>query len=358
MRGIPWPQTLLRELLFSCVICTPNSAEEFTIDIKPLPILDHRLLKWDKKDLLKRACPFCSGEGQDRFTRPDGLPVRYCDVCGTYFVSDSPSEQALNDLYLHYCSRRYPDAPRPKGKGAQEAKSDFRIREIISNLETKDRDISHCSVLDVGCGTGRMLYKFQALGANVYGVDLDPIAPLIAKSKYGINNVSQGTLMECDKSVDVLLMIDFIEHPIHPLNELKAAVRLLNPGGLLVLWTPNATFASVEEYPICFRVDLEHMQYLTNKTCLYLSDALALEVIHLETVGFPDLAACGVNIGQKKGYLRWANTLKAAIATIIGQRGRRAVRALLTGNPSLTPDMRDGRYHLFCILRAPETVVA
>ncbi|MGA2796337.1 MAG: class I SAM-dependent methyltransferase [Thermoguttaceae bacterium] len=317
--------------------------------------MDHRLLKWDKKDLQKRACPFCSGEGQDRFTRPDGLPVRYCGVCGTYFVSDAPSEQALSDFYLRYCTHRHPDGPRPKGKGVQEAKSDFRIREIISNLETKDRDTRHCSVLDVGCGTGRMLYNFQMHGADVYGVDLDPTAPLVARSKYGINNVRRGTLMDCDKTVDVLLMLDFIEHPLHPLNELKAAVRLLNPGGLLVLWTPNATFADVEEFPICFRVDLEHMQYLTNKTCLFLSDAFALEVMHLETVGFPDLAACGVNSGRKRGYGSLANKVKAAIATMLGRRGRRAARALLMGDTSSTADLRDGRYHLFCILCAPES---
>jgi hypothetical protein len=64
-----------------------------------------------------------------------------------------------------------------------------------------------------------------------------------------------------------------------------------------------------------FRADLEHMQYLTNKSCLFLSDAFGLEVIY-ETLGFADLMENDVSRGRKKGY----GVFAMANATTLGQR--------------------------------------
>lgn len=328
--------------------------------IRALPALDPRVPAWDENGLLFRACPFCAHDGESVFRRPDELLVNRCDYCGAYYVSPAPSAAVLEDFYSRYYSSHCTvEGSLSQGAASGDPCNDVRVREIVSNLG--GRDLQVCSVLDVGCGTGEMLNRFRQLGARVAGVDLDPDAVRCANEKLGLECVRYGTLHDCPDCVDVVLMMDFIEHPVSPLDELKAAVRLLNPGGLLVLWTPSAAFAADEEHPVCFRVDLEHMQYLTAKTCMFLGTALGLEVVHLETVGFPVLAGHVEKIPRTgSGGLRAVfRGLKGALRKIGGQPGRRLMQAarVIVGTPK-PPDLRDGRYHLFCILRAAHNPVS
>ncbi|UOA09521.1 bifunctional 2-polyprenyl-6-hydroxyphenol methylase/3-demethylubiquinol 3-O-methyltransferase UbiG [Methylobacter sp. S3L5C] len=110
-------------------------------------------------------------------------------------------------------------------------------------LPLKQFDIS-CQGIDLGCGRGEWLELMQENGIDVRGVDLDQ-GMLDAARRRGLN-VSQGDAIETLKSVaseSQMLVSAFhlAEHlPFDLLQTLiNESLRILKPGGLLILETPN-----------------------------------------------------------------------------------------------------------------------
>jgi 2-polyprenyl-3-methyl-5-hydroxy-6-metoxy-1,4-benzoquinol methylase len=312
--------------------------------VKTLDKLDARIPSWDLSDLRERTCPICGSAGRPRFVRPDRLTVRECLECGTWFVSPAPTDAQLTAFYRQYDLTHRRDPPVPGAEWAKSLKdmdplSDFRFQEMLSMIDLEGK---RC--LDVGFGRGYFLASYRRLGAHAAGLELDPDAIRMAKEHLGITDVKQATLLDLDDHdrYDVITMIDLIEHPLHPLETLEKAARLLNPGGLIVIWTPNASFASEEE-PVLFRVDLEHMQYFSCATCAHVANRLGLEIVHLENVGRPHLDGIERLPERSRARAPWMRRIAKLVP------GYGAVRRLREAVSQ--SDLRLGHYHLFCILR-------
>jgi ubiquinone/menaquinone biosynthesis C-methylase UbiE len=98
-------------------------------------------------------------------------------------------------------------------------------------------------VLDIACGEGYGTAALLTAGAsNVVGVDICPAACEHAHRKYGIDarvgSVNQIPLP--DQSIDVVVSFETIEHVEDPVGFLDECLRVLAPGGLLIISTPNA----------------------------------------------------------------------------------------------------------------------
>ncbi|WP_394700746.1 methyltransferase domain-containing protein [uncultured Methanobacterium sp.] len=301
-----------------------------------------KIHEWNQNKLIDRNCPFCNSSGEFSFTRPDNLKIKYCNVCGSFFVSPSPSENELNTFYNTYFSeyRRVElNEYWANRMLSVHPYSDIRVREITSIIDLKGK-----TVLDVGCGYGQNLINFQKLGATVNGIDLDEESIKFIKNELNIENTKNCDLKSVDGTYDIILLNDFIEHPLNPLDELIKAEQLLNKNGILTIWTPNAHFAFEETNPVIFNVDLEHMQYLSFKTCTYLSEILKLDIIHLESLGFPGFK------GFNEIKLSKIDDLKTKVIKVINTH-EKLYNFYNSVHGFNSKDIRDGRYHLFCILQ-------
>lgn len=316
-----------------------------------LPPLDVRIPNWDVEDLIPRVCPICGSDPPPPlFRRPDGLFVALCDACRTYLVSPAPSEKQLARFYSTYdAEHRLANEMSPKSLErayrSVDPLVDLKVRELSSLMVFRG-----ANVLDVGFGRAFLLHCFRELGATAYGVELDGKAVQYARS-LGIENVFQGTLDDLPQGVrfDLVSMKELVEHPLDPLALIERACSLLNPGGLMMIYTPNGGAAAFEQHPTTFRIDLEHMQYFTTETCGYLARRLDLRIVHLETLGFPILEGVRRSVAKNRG------SLKARIATAAracpGFPALDRVRRRLANNPAA--DERRGVYKLFCILQKP-----
>ncbi len=100
-------------------------------------------------------------------------------------------------------------------------------------------------VLDAGCGCGygsRILWAAGA--ASVSGVDLDPEAVAFARERYGGDGVEFAVddceeLREAAGPFDLVCGFENIEHLERPERFLAAAARVLSPGGMLIVSTPD-----------------------------------------------------------------------------------------------------------------------
>lgn len=97
-------------------------------------------------------------------------------------------------------------------------------------------------VLDIACGEGYGAAALEKAGAaRVSGVDVSEAACAHARGKYGID-ARNGTAEQIplgDGSVDVVVSFETIEHVPHPDRFLNECVRVLVPGGRLIISTPN-----------------------------------------------------------------------------------------------------------------------
>jgi SAM-dependent methyltransferase len=99
-------------------------------------------------------------------------------------------------------------------------------------------------VLDIGCSPPFVLATLQSLGYDAIGVDVQPAVFANSKSVLGLNavacNIEQEPLPFPDESFDAVLMCEVFEHlRINPVRTMHEVRRLLRPGGLLHLTTPN-----------------------------------------------------------------------------------------------------------------------
>lgn len=110
-------------------------------------------------------------------------------------------------------------------------------------------------LLDVGCGGGRLLNRMKKRGWEVEGIDFDAQATEKVTRKYGIKT-HVGDMTQCAlpaNSFDVICMSQTIEHLYDPKATLSECLRILKPGGLLVMTTPNAQSLGAGEFGACWR---------------------------------------------------------------------------------------------------------
>jgi 2-polyprenyl-3-methyl-5-hydroxy-6-metoxy-1,4-benzoquinol methylase len=96
-------------------------------------------------------------------------------------------------------------------------------------------------VLEIGFGDGNRMERLTALGWQVEGQEVDAVSVANAR-KRGLE-VHEGSLKSCrlaDASYDAIIGSHVIEHVHDPEEMIRECVRLLKPGGTLVLYTPNA----------------------------------------------------------------------------------------------------------------------
>lgn len=101
------------------------------------------------------------------------------------------------------------------------------------------------SILDIGCGGGRLLYFFKSKGyTNLQGVDISPEQVIL--SLQVTDYVTEGDAIEflqnAPQSFDLITGLDIIEHfqKNEALQFLEACYNALRGGGRLILQTPNA----------------------------------------------------------------------------------------------------------------------
>jgi methionine biosynthesis protein MetW len=100
------------------------------------------------------------------------------------------------------------------------------------------------SVLEIGCGDGRLAEIVKKIGADYTGIDISEQAVNICKAK-GISAIVHDVNMPLpfeSKTFDVVMIFEVLEHLFLPELCLKEVKRVLHPGGIIIGSVPNIVY--------------------------------------------------------------------------------------------------------------------
>ncbi|BBY43396.1 SAM-dependent methyltransferase [Mycolicibacterium celeriflavum] len=128
----------------------------------------------------------------------------------------------------------------------------FRRHEVV--YERLSDRCAQRDVLEAGCGEGYGADLIADVARRVIGLDYDESAVAHVRARYPRVDMRQGNLAQlplADRSVDVVVNFQVIEHLWDQGQFVAECARVLRPGGTLLMSTPNRiTFSPGRDTPI------------------------------------------------------------------------------------------------------------
>lgn len=228
--------------------------------------------------------------------------VMRCESCEAVFTTLRPDRAELEAMYDegYFQSRRgyfFENTACTPGTAP-----DDNIHAYTSLLDRLASRAEPGRLLDVGCGTGVFLSMARARGWDVQGVELSPFAAQQARERLRLDVVT-GMLRDGrfpNASFDVITMLDVFEHLPDPRSELRELFRVLRPGGVLLLDTPNARAllrrmadwiyrwsGGAVRYPVAKLYHEFHLYYFSEHVLRRLLGEVGFRVEHVEGRAIP-----------------------------------------------------------------------
>lgn len=110
-------------------------------------------------------------------------------------------------------------------------------------LVARHVNLRNSAILDVGCGIGTYVRKLRELSDDVHGVDVE--ADRVATASASLPNIQVApgeSLPYPDGRFDMVLLHEVIEHVDDDRRTVAEALRVLKPGGKVVIFAPNRLY--------------------------------------------------------------------------------------------------------------------
>lgn len=185
-------------------------------------------------------CPICGVADSHEVWKRDEMRIEKCGGCGVLSTVGRPQESVLMQLYNGDALLTTRPDPQPKG---EDSFPQWKLNEHEALLrEIASFGASGGSLLDVGCFSGMFLCNARKRGFEIVGVEPNEDACMHVRNLLGCEVVhgSLGAAHFSPNHFSAVSFLDVIEHIEDPVEALKAALRIMRPGGVLALVTPNA----------------------------------------------------------------------------------------------------------------------
>lgn len=186
-----------------------------------------------------KTCPHCSAPAKASHTAQDynkrltdeSFHYFTCTRCALVFMDPVPG-----DLGRYYPTDYY-EVPRTEAELAETATrlQQWKLDTVLAQAKTG-------RLLEIGPAYGLFAYLAKRAGFDVTGIEMDARCCAFLRETVGITVVESNDPAAAIAELpgfDVIVMWQVIEHFPDPWRVLDAAAARLNPGGVIILDTPN-----------------------------------------------------------------------------------------------------------------------
>lgn len=196
-------------------------------------------------------CPICEYSRTGFLFSKSGYDIYCCTKCAFKFVHPSPSDPAdvYSEEYFRGATHGFGYVDYEEDKVAMRHFFETVLDSIERYKSARPKFFSVNSgpansmkLLDVGAATGFFVKIAEGRGWNSIGLEISAYA-VSAAFRNGAP-VIQGTLDSADfhySSFDAITLLDVIEHVADPVGMVEKCVKLLRPGGILAINTPDSS---------------------------------------------------------------------------------------------------------------------
>jgi len=229
------------------------------------------------------ACPLCGDpRTRARFFLPGGGFLHRCRHCTVEFIHPQPDDAQLKKLY----SESYFAAWGLSGRQENESTRLMKRATFQLRLDLIRQFVSPGAILDVGCATGYFLQLAEEQGFQPFGVEFSAYAAARARLHFGPKAIFQGTLEEATfprSSFAAVTLSDLLEHVRVPTSTLTHAETLLNPGGVILVVTPDTGSLSKKIMGRRWtHYKPEHLFYFNRRSLTFLANRCNLHLAHFQ----------------------------------------------------------------------------
>jgi len=156
---------------------------------------------------------------------------------GFVFVDPRPTTEELADFYLRHYRTAYKSSSLPSWKHSARAANVANLRMAMIR-----RTVSPgARILDIGSGSGELLYIGEQLGYQMEGIEIDPSYAEFGRRTYGVDLRTQSweDLNKPSGTFDVVTIFHVLEHLENPVWVIEKLAKLLRPNGRLIVEVPN-----------------------------------------------------------------------------------------------------------------------
>jgi SAM-dependent methyltransferase len=176
-------------------------------------------------------CPLCATPAPTPMTvMPDAGRLVRCARCGLLYRDPLPAEGVR---------RHYDDVYR---QDAVSEHIDRRRRELFRGFLDDVRPFGSRRLLDVGCGSGEFLALAREHGWTADGIEISPQGAALARRRGLAVHDTPGDLP--GDHFDAVTLWNVVDFFLSPVEQMRTIHRVVAPGGLVFVRTPNAVFQS------------------------------------------------------------------------------------------------------------------
>lgn len=111
----------------------------------------------------------------------------------------------------------------------------FQLRMLSIIRELQKHVPRHGRILDWGAGDGALLRLLEHSGFDCFGIDIYGTKP--NSERIGTTTIEKATFQ--NGFFDAIACIHVLEHLLDPVGSIKEALRILKPGGIMIVEVPN-----------------------------------------------------------------------------------------------------------------------
>ena len=244
---------------------------------------------WPSQYLEIIPCPLCKSNIYKKLYPSTYKRVAGCLSCGLIYTNPRLKNKYLKYLY----SKEYFNNTESTHFGYEDYLADE--NKIVKTFSKRIDDIEKIAknkgtLLDIGCATGFFMKAAKDKKWKVEGVEISDFAANYASKRFKFKIYKDDFLnLDLPKNhYDVVTLWDVIEHFNDPKKSLAGINKILKPGGLLVLSTPD-----VNSWPskitrdkwVGYKLSDEHLAYFSDKTMKMLLLQTGFSMIKKKYIG-------------------------------------------------------------------------